>query len=437
MREQKGRTVPASPRLASPPEPHAPPIPDMNPSRPLFSFRLFPLLLLLLPLGARADWLNFRGPGASGYAPAISASVGELDENTLAWKSPLPGRGLGSPVLVGDKVFITAASGPDQQQLHVLCFAEKDGSLLWERRFWATGRTMSHNKTNVAAPTPASDGQRIFALYSSNDLVCLDLEGNLLWMRGLTLDYPNASNSLGLAASPLVAGDTLVAQIENDSESFAAGFDLSTGVNKWKRDRPKTANWTSPTTLEMDGETVVALQSGEGVVGLLPGTGSTLFELKGGASTIPSAAASGDELYVPANGLTASKVAADGAPPKTLWNEKKQRPGTASVLVVDDKVFLVNNAGVLTCVERGSGAERWSIRLEGPFSGSPVAAKDGRIYLFSEQGVGQVIDPAGDKGEVTSRVELGETILSTPALGEGTLFIRSDGHLWKFAKRQG
>ena len=161
--------------------------------------------LLTLTLSAHADWLNFRGPQGSGYAPEISDLPETLAESTTAWKVALPGRGLGSPLLIGDRVYLTAASGPEQKQLHILCFNAADGSPVWERKFWATGRTMSHNKTNVAAPTPASDGERIYALFSSNDLICVDLDGNVKWMRGLTLDYPNASNSLGMASSPIVA----------------------------------------------------------------------------------------------------------------------------------------------------------------------------------------------------------------------------------------
>lgn len=394
---------------------------------------LLTLALIPLALPARADWLNFRGPNGSGHAPDITTTVGELSDQTLAWKVALPGRGLGSPIIVGDKIIVTAASGPEQQQLHILCFSAKDGSPVWERRFWATGRTMSHSKTNVAAPTPASDGERIYALYSSNDLICVDLDGNLVWMRGLTLDYPNASNSLGMASSPIVVGDTLVAQIENDSESFAAGFDLLTGVNKWKLDRPKSANWTSPTILNKDGESIVALQSSDGILGLVPATGSSVFTVAGGASTIPSAAASGSELYIPSNGVTVVALGATGEEPTKVWNQTNQRPGTASLLVAGEKLYLINNAGVLTCAKRESGEVLWEVRLKGPFSGSPVAGGDGKLYIFSEQGVGQVVDPSGEKGVVSSEVELGETILCTPALDGKALYIRSDGHLWKFA----
>lgn len=403
--------------------------------------RIVLLCLALAPSLLHADWLNFRGPNGSGYDPEAKGLPSSLSGDTLAWKVALPGRGLGSAIVVGDRVFVTAASGPEQKQLHVLCFDAEDGNPVWERRFWATGRTMSHKKTNVAAPTPASDGERLYCLYSSNDLICLDLDGNPLWMRGLTLDYPNASNSLGMASSPIVAGDTLVAQIENDSESFAAGFDLLTGQNKWKMDRPKAANWTSPTVLEVAGDPIVALQSSKGVLGVLPSTGSSVFEYTSGASTIPSSAAAGDQLYIPSNGLTALSVTTDGGDPAKLWNESAQRPGTASPLVIEDKVYIINNAGVMTCAARANGERLWRIRLErsdkeatpiGSFSGSPVAGGSGHIYLFSESGVGLVIDIRGDEGKIVCDFDLSETILSTASLAGGAVYVRSDQHLWKF-----
>lgn len=383
----------------------------------------------------KADWLNFRGPQGSGYAAGIADTPTSIGEEQLAWKVPLPGRGLGSAILVGDKVFLTAASGPDQQQLHILCFNAADGAPLWERRFWATGRTMTNNKTCVAAPTPASDGERIYALYSSNDLICVDLEGNLKWMRGLTLDYPNASNSLGMASSLIISEKTLIAQIENDSESFAAGFDLADGKNKWKMDRPKAANWTSPTLLQIGDEEVVALQSSKGILGLLPATGSPVFNYGKGAATIPSGAAAGDQLFAPSNGLTAIAATTDGDAPTELWNESAQRPGTASPIVIGDKVYTINTAGVLSCADRKTGERLWRGRLKGPFSASPVAGANGLIYVVSETGVLQIINPASEEeNKVTGEYELGETILGTPSLDDGAIYVRSDGHLWKFGK---
>jgi outer membrane protein assembly factor BamB len=127
------------------------------------------------------------------------------------------------------------------------------------------------------------------------------------------------------------------------------------------------------------------------------------------------------------------KLGAAGEEPKKVWNQTNQRPGTPSVLVGPEKLFLINNAGVLTCASRRDGTVAWEIRLKGPFSGSPVAGGDGKLYIFNEQGVGQVVDTNGEKGVVTSEIELGETILSTPALDGKALYIRSDGYLWKFA----
>ena len=198
-------------------------------------------VLMCLAAGvAKADWLQFRGPNAA--AVATEAKV-PADELKIAWTADLPGRGLSAPIVVGERVFVTCSSGPAQETLHVFCFNAADGSKKWERVMRTTGRTMTHPKTSVAAPTPCSDGDRVFALFSSNDLCAFDLDGNLLWLRGLMFDYANASNSLGMAQSPVVLDGTLVVQSENDSESFAAGLDVATGRNKWKLDRPKAANW--------------------------------------------------------------------------------------------------------------------------------------------------------------------------------------------------
>ncbi|MCP3693773.1 MAG: PQQ-binding-like beta-propeller repeat protein, partial [Planctomycetaceae bacterium] len=175
---------------------------------------------LLLP---GADWLQFRGSDNTGVATSSKIPTSLDKDKHIAWQTPLPGRGLSSPLIIGERVFITAASTSDQSRLHIICLNSADGSVRWSREFWATGRTICHDKTCNAAPTQASDGTHIYALFSSNDLICLDLDGNLKWFRGLMQDYPNASNSLGLASSPVITAETLVIQIENDSDSFAMG----------------------------------------------------------------------------------------------------------------------------------------------------------------------------------------------------------------------
>src|SRR5262245_46517608 len=138
------------------------------------------LVVLLLPLAVAADWRQFRGTDSTGRAPAGAPSEFGPDKN-LAWKAELPGRGLSSPIVVGDRVFVTANGGPKQTRLQVLALDVKSGKQLWQRTFWATGPTDSHPKTSMAAPTPVSDGERVVALFATGDLVALDRDGNVLW----------------------------------------------------------------------------------------------------------------------------------------------------------------------------------------------------------------------------------------------------------------
>lgn len=389
-------------------------------ARHLLSLWFLGLTGTIAPGLQAADWPQFRGPNAS----AISAETAPGPKVEEAWSVDLPGRGLSSPIVVAGRVFLTSSSGPDQSNLHVFCFSAADGKKLWERVMKTTGRTMTHNKTSVAAPTPCSDGKRVFALYSSNDLFAFDLEGNLLWLRGLTYDYANASNSLGMSSSPVVVGDTLIVQSENDSESLAVGIDVATGKNRWKQERPKAANWTSAVVYQG----VVALQSSKGLTGVNPHSGEVVWEYADGASTIPSAAVTQNAIYVPSNGVTA--IVPEKGSASQLWRAEGLKPGTGSPVVVGDSLYVLNGTGVLIKASTASGDEAWKLRLKGPFSGSPVAAGK-YLYLASERGVFQVVDTTAAEGEIVHSVELKDTILSTPAISDGALFIRSDKKLWK------
>ena len=384
--------------------------------RPLF----FTALVAGTPL-LHADWLQFRGPDASAVSTETTVPGPEMK---VAWQVDLPGRGLSSPIVVGDRVFVTCSSGPEQGNLHVFCFNAADGSKRWERVMRATGRTMTQSKTSVAASTPCSDGKSVFALYSSNDLFAFDLDGNLQWLRGITYDYANASNSLGMASSLLLAGGTLIAQCENDSESIALGIDPANGVNRWKIERPKAANWTSAVVWKG----TVALQSSKGLIGLDPMTGDVKWNYTDGAATIPSSALGKDAIYIPSNGVTA--VVPDEGSTTQLWRATGLKPGTGSPLVLNDALYVLNGAGVMIKASLANGDEAWKLRLSGPFSGSPVAAGK-YLYIASERGAFQVVDTTAAEGAVVCTVDLKETILCTPAISGGAAYVRSDGHLWK------
>ena len=378
------------------------------------------------------DWPQFRGPHGDGIAPGAKLPA-KLDAQSVAWAADLPGRGVSSPIVVGDRVLVTCASGPKNERLRVLCFRLSDGTLRWERHFWATGRTMTHPKISTATPTPASDGRNVYALFSSNDCVALDLDGNLVWYRGLGRDYPNANNSLGMSSSPVVTAGALVVQVESESESFTAGLDPATGSNRWKIERPKRSNWSSPVlTQGPDGKPVVLLQSGKGMVAVEPATGKILWQYDERSSEVPSTTPSHGRLYVPSQGLTVLEPVT-GGPPKQVWHSAQLRPGTASPLVLCDRVYALNDSGILSCGDIADGKRLWQLRLKGPFSATPVVA-DGLLYCVNEKGLVQVVDPAKPEGEVVSELDLGQTVIGSPAIAANSLFIRSDGKLWRIGR---
>lgn len=381
-----------------------------------------------------ADWRQFRGPASRAVSPETDVPT-VLSGEKIAWTAELPGRGLSGPIVVGDRVFLTCSTGFRQDRLHVLCFDANSGKQLWERQFWATGRTACHDKMCNATPTPASDGERIVASFSSNDVVCLDRDGKLLWFRGLTYDHPNASNSLGMSSSPLIVDDTVVIQVETDDESFATGLNLQDGTPRWRIERPRRANWTSPAVLTGgdDRSALVLLQSSAGIDAVRPRTGDVVWSYTDGAATIPSSTTAGNVAYVPSNGLTALKTDASGQQMEVAWNSSRLSPSTASPVVVGDRVYNVNRAGVLACASADDGEVKWQLRLKGPYSSTPIAA-GGYLYFFNEDGFAQIVKAGEESGEIVSEMDFAETILCTPALANGALYVRSDGHLWKITR---
>jgi outer membrane protein assembly factor BamB len=393
------------------------------------------IVTLTLTTAAQAgDWLQFRGPNGAGVVEDSTLPI-KLTKNNLKWSIDLPGRGLSGAIVVGDRVFVTCSSGSRQNRLHVVCLNARDGSTRWHRQFWATGRTMCHSKTSVAGPTPCSDGKRIFANFSSNDLVCLDLDGNLQWLRGLTHDYRNVSNSLGMASSLVIVDKVLVVPVENDSESYTIGISRDTGRNLWKLDRPKAANWSSPVVLwgAYKGRDLVALQSSKGVRAIDTKNGDMIWDFTNGASTTASTCVHDGVLYVPSNGITALRPRSDGNTPDEVWQSGQLQPATASPIVLGKNVFTVNRAGVLTAGSLETGKRKWQLRLKGPFSSTPVATGK-HVFIFNEAGLMQVVDTTTKEGEVVGKLNLDDQILATPAVANGAIYVRSNTKIYKVAR---
>jgi outer membrane protein assembly factor BamB len=317
-----------------------------------------------------------------------------------------------------------------------LCFDAVTGKKLWQRSILATGNTVCHPKTSMAAPTPATDGKAVYALFATADLVAYDRDGNLLWYRSLVSDYPTVTNQVGMASSPMLAGDVLVLPMDNAGESFIAGLDLRSGRNRWKVERVRDINWVTPAIRTVGKRTEVIFPAQKELVAYDAATGNRVwgFDGEGKISTIPSAiVGEKNEVLVPAGDLISLQPGGEGETPQVLWKSNRLKTGGYSTpLYYDGHVYALNSVGVLVCGDAKSGKMLWDVRLKGPFSASPIAA-DGRIFAVNEKGVTQVVK-LGEKPEIEATNDLNDDMQATPAIAGGCIFLRSDSTLYCIGK---
>ena len=380
----------------------------------------------------------FRGPNAGSVAidAKLPTEFGGEEKENIAWRTELPGRSVGGVIVVGDSAITTSSSGMDQRRLHLFSVNTNDGSIRWQQEFVARGRPFCHPTSANAAPTPASDGKHIFAFYSSNDLACVDLEGNLVWYRSLSTDFPKAGNDVGMSSSPVVVEGVCVVQIECQGDSFAAGLSAEDGKILWKLDRPKQANWSSPTIVKMlNGDQVVVMQSSEDLLAVSPKTGKVLWEMKLRCSSIPSSFAAEGRLFVPAGGLTVFDLSSVGASPSKLWDNNKLNSNACSPLVVGKSVYTISRT-VLASGDLFSGEFKWQTRLPDAKSiwSSPVVAGN-NLYVFGDDGRCFVVELGDTEGKVVATNELGEAVLGSPAISGNAMYVRGVSSLWKIAEK--
>jgi outer membrane protein assembly factor BamB len=385
-----------------------------------------------------ADWPQFRG--ADGTSVLANAKVptqfgGEAKKNVV-WRTSLDGRSVGGAIVVGDQVVTTSSSGMDQRRIQLISLNETNGTVRWTQEFVARGRPYCHPTSANAAPTPVSDGKNIIAFFSSNDMACVDIEGNLVWYRSLSTDFPKAGNDVGMSSSPIIIDGVCVVQVECQGDSFAAGVSCADGTILWKLDRPKKANWSSPTEVKgPQGERSVLIQSGTDLQVLNPKTGTLAWSLPMGCSTIPSTLALGSKLFVPSAGLTLLVPSESGGAPKKLWDNNKLSANACSPVVVGDRVYTISRV-VLACADIETGEVKWQSRLPDAKSiwSSPVVAGN-HLFVFTEQGKCLVVDLLSEKGEVIESNELGDDVLGTPAISGNAMYVRSVSGVWKIGSK--
>lgn len=390
---------------------------------------MFALTLALTLSAAPAtagDWPQFRGPNGLGVSPETNLPVNWSKTEGLRYRVPLPARGVSSPVVVRGIVYITAASGKRDDRLHVLAYKAATGEKLWHRQFAATGSTLAHPMSGMAAPTPVADDSGVYALFATGDLAAINTDGSLRWYRSLVGDYPTICNQVGMASSPLIADGKLILPMDNSGESFLAALDLADGKNLWKITRPRDNNWVTPIVRSTGATPEILFPTTSEIIAYDAATGNKLWSHKCPQGMIPSPSILDDIIFLPARGTDAFRYCDRKL--EKLWSAPKLNGGMSSPLVYQDELYAVNSAGVMQACDRKTGQELWKERASGKCSASCIAG-DGKVYAFDEKGKTTVFK-AGRKPEVLATNDLGEEVLGTPAISGKAIFVRTDKSLF-------
>jgi outer membrane protein assembly factor BamB len=390
---------------------------------------------------SQAPWPGFLGPGgnpviASDVLPdQFSVATDSQPAVNIAWRRPLPGRSVSGPIVVDGKVITTSSSSLEERWMHLSAVDTKTGEIIWHRSIRATGRPYCHPTSANAAPTPCTDGRQVYAFYSSNDMACYDLNGNLVWYRSLVDAHPLAGNDVGMSSSPVVVDGVVVVNVECQGDSFTTGLEATTGKTLWEVPRPKKANWSSPrVAVGQDGKSVVVIHGSTGAIGIEPISGKIAWQLDERCSTIASAVFAGGLLHLPANGVQSYQLSKGLETPTLVWKSTRINPSSSSLMVVDSFGVLGLNRSVLVCCDT-SGELRWQARLPdaGQFWATPLVAGK-RLMAIASNGQCYFVNLKDDVGEVSAQCDLGCEVLGSPAADDSAIYVRSVDALWKIQR---
>lgn len=405
-----------------------------------FSLAAFVLVLASYRTGSAADWPEFRGPTGEGIATVTGLPIEWGPDKNVVWKTPVPGLGWSSPIVLGDQIFLTTAVAADEtrngpQSLRVLAFDVDTGESKWNVEVFAPKKTSMHQKNSHASPTPITDGERVFVHFGSYGTAALSTDGEILW-RQTEIDYRMQH---GTGGSPILVDDLLIFSCDGSDVQFMIALDKATGKIRWKKDRPAIAGsrkfaFSTPLAIEVDGQTQIVSPATDQVVAYAPQDGRELWSLPySGYSVIPRPVYGGGLLYLATSynnsELLAIRPGTKGSEAEIVWRLQRGAPHTPSVVYVDGNVYLVSDRGIGSCVDAKTGDVIWQQRLGGNYSASPLYA-EGRVYFQSEQGQGTVIR-AADEFEVLATNDLQEGTLASYAVVEKDFLIRTETQLYR------
>ena len=417
------------------------------------------------------NWPTFRGPNGSGIAATpLPASWDAEKPANILWKTPLPGLGHSSPVVWGDRVFVTLAISsadnpnhnpkdadiePSQDQSRhewrVVSLDKRTGAILWSRTAHAgVPRVKRHVKATQANSTPVTDGRVVVVSFGSEGLYAFDMDGTLLWKQDLGILDPGYAGqpelSWGFASSPVIYEGLVILQCDIQKGSFIAAFNLKDGSRAWTTTREEKPAWSTPVFFRGQARTELVTSGSLYYRGYDPLTGKELWRLRDdGEVKVPSPVIAnglfylsggnprGREFYVVrpnANG-DISLPAGQESSGSVAWKKQRGSPYTPTPIVYDRHLYVCNDNGVLTVYDADTGTQIYVQRIgttNSTFSASPIAAA-GRLYFASEDGEVFVVK-AGPVYELLSINKMGEPLMATPAASDGMLLIRGQRHLF-------
>ncbi|MBI1900572.1 MAG: PQQ-binding-like beta-propeller repeat protein [Planctomycetia bacterium] len=410
-------------------------------------------LAVVFGLGFQAqaqEWTRFRGPNGTGISEAktIPTTFTEQDFN---WKVKLPAEGHSSPVLWGEKIFLTCADDGATAERLVVCLNAKNGGILWSKNY-ASSFHKKHPHNSFASSTPAVDEERVYCVWSTPEeytLLALDHDGNKVWQRALG---PFVSqHSCGV--SPIVYGEMVVLANDQDAEgggkSFLIAVDRRTGTPRWQIDRTSDlVAYSTPCVYQPEGEKpqLIFSSKAHGMTAVNPEDGTIVWELSRtadgklldkrsvsspvlarGLLTISCGQGNGGNYLL----TIRPPDARTGAPAEPVYRveQKAAAPYVPTPLAKDDLLFLWNDGGIVSCLEAATGKVHWLKRIEtgGNFFGSPVWV-DGRLFCVAKDG-NVVVLAASREYELLATNPLGEMCHTTPAIADGRMYIRTYNHL--------
>jgi outer membrane protein assembly factor BamB len=401
--------------------------------------------LFVLAQCSAADWPAFRGDGR-GISDEKDLPLKWSATEGVAWKVAVPGEGWSSPVVMGNRVYVTTATDGGKSG-RVLAFAADTGKPLWDQEVRKIDVKNAHKRNSQATPTPAADAERVYAAFGDGTVAAVKADtGETAWAN---TEFPYYSQH-GLGASPVLVKDTVVMAFDGSSEgpdkmvgwqkpwdkALLVAFDKTTGKVKWKAGRGKSRiGHATPLVVSHDGRDVLVSPAGDVIQGFDPATGELLWTVRTeGEGLVPSAAAA-DGLAFATTGfgkpaMKAVKLSGKGDVTETnvVWEEKKLVSMMPSLLAAGGRLYVVTDKGDAACLEAKSGKVLWQEKLSGTFSASPVLA-DGRLYAVNDKGETFVLK-AGDGYELLAKNPLGEDTQCSPAVSDGRLFLRTKSHLW-------